>query len=225
MIDAFSKKAWVRPIKDKSADSVVKALKSILREIKDPPIRFIWGDAGKEFVAKKVQDFLKERHIRYYYTFSKIKSTFIERFWRTYFALLQRFMTEKNTLRIVDVLQAFVANYNSSYHSRIGMAPNKVNKSNEMQIWHDMYKKLYNDTPVKKPKFSVDSLVRLSIEKGTFSKGYHSSFGSEIFRVTTVKPGNPNLYYLEDMNHEPISGSVYSQEISLADPVANEYKN
>ena len=43
LIDSFSKKAWCRPIKNKSADSVIKGLKSILREIKGSPVRFLWG--------------------------------------------------------------------------------------------------------------------------------------------------------------------------------------
>ena len=41
VVDAFSKYAWVRPIKDKKATTVVKALNSILKEINDPPVRFL----------------------------------------------------------------------------------------------------------------------------------------------------------------------------------------
>ena len=133
-------------------------------------------------------------------------------------------MTGKNTLRIVDVLQSYVAQYNSSYHHTMGTSANKVTKDNEMQIWHDVYSKLNDDTPSKKPKFSIGSLVRLSSEKAIFSKGYAQSWSSEVFRVVRVKPGNPNLYYLQDLNLEDISGSVYSQELSLADLAANEYK-
>ena len=134
-------------------------------------------------------------------------------------------MTEKNTLRIVDVLPTFVTKYNSTYHHTLKTSPNKVNKDNEMQIWHDVYSKLYDDKPRKKPKFSIGSLVRLSSEKAIFTKGYAQSWSSEIFRVVRVKPGNPNVYYLQDLNSEDIQGSTYSQELSLADLTANEYKN
>ena len=167
--------------------------------------------------------FLESRNIKLYHTYSKIKSSYIERFWRTLFTNIRRYMTERNTLKYYDVLQDFVKLYNSSYHSTIKMAPMDVHKDNEMQIWHSIYKKMFNDeVQVNKPEFNVGDLVRISVEKGIFEKGYEAYWSKEIFKIDRIRPGNPNVYYLKDLKGEDVTGAFYPQELDAADPVANE---
>ena len=76
VIDALSKKMYVRPLKTKSSPDVIKAFSSIVKETKangfNPPILY-WSDQGTEFRSKAFLDYLKSQKIKGYYTFSAIK--------------------------------------------------------------------------------------------------------------------------------------------------------
>ena len=52
---------------------------------------------------------------------------------------LYRYIIYKQSHRYVDKLQDFVKNYNATYHRAIGMAPAKVTKADETNIWWRMY--------------------------------------------------------------------------------------
>ena len=57
-IDVFSKYAHAIPLRDKTGDSVKRALEKIFLE--NIPFN-IQGDAGGEFIGKKVQNYLKTK--------------------------------------------------------------------------------------------------------------------------------------------------------------------
>jgi hypothetical protein len=80
-------------------------------------------------------------------------------------------MTEKNTLKFDDKLEAFTRAYNNTYHSKIRRTPNSITKENEMDIWREIYMPDYQVVNKRKPKFSIDDKVRISSEKITFRKG------------------------------------------------------
>ena len=61
-------------------------------------------------------------------------------------------MTQKDTLRIVDILPQLIASYNNSIHSTLKVSPNSVSAENEMQIFHDVYLKRFKERPKGKPK-------------------------------------------------------------------------
>ena len=94
----------------------------------------------------------------------------MERFNRTLKERLYRYITVKNTLTFLPVLQDLVLGYNRSYHSSIKMAPSKVTASNQEEVWNNLYSKRLNDKRLK-PKFKVNDRVRLNKFR-TFKKGY-----------------------------------------------------
>ena len=55
IVDCFSRYAWSIPLKDKKAETVLNAFKTISRKPKH-----IWVDEGKEFYNKKMDEWLKE---------------------------------------------------------------------------------------------------------------------------------------------------------------------
>ena len=59
VIDIFSKKAWVIPIKNKSAKELFSAFKQLFAESHPRKPTRLQTDAGKEFLNKEVQRFLK----------------------------------------------------------------------------------------------------------------------------------------------------------------------
>ena len=56
-IDLYSKKAWVEPLKNKEASTVVEGMDNILKRMKDTP-RSIRSDRGSEFIDKKFGELL-----------------------------------------------------------------------------------------------------------------------------------------------------------------------
>ena len=214
-IDGFSKKGFARMIKDKTGKSVVRALASIFREMGTPP-RLMYCDQGVEFHNQVVKSFLKTKGCRLYNIYSHIKSSFSERFIRTIYTRIQRYMTERNNLRIVDILPQLVAGYNNSIHSTIKTSPNQVTPENEMQIFHDIYLKRFQEKPKGKPKYHVNDLVRISVEKAKFSKGYNPNFSTEVFRIAEVRSTNPYTYHLTDLNNEKLVGQFYEPELDMA---------
>ena len=78
------------------------------------------------------------------------------------------------------------------------MRPADVSKSNKDQVWVTLYRHVQGEFPIPN--------VRVSKYKNIFDKGYESNFTKEIFKVTKVLRGDPNMYELIDVDNEPIIG-------------------
>jgi len=172
LVDAFTKRLYVRPLKDKTSASMIKAFNSILKEAKAIPI-FLFTDMGSEFRSKPFLQLLKSKGITPYSIYSHIKSSFSERVIRTLFDRLQRFITHRGSNKFIDQLQNFVKSYNNTVHSVTKQRPNDITKDNEYQVWETIFKKYLDerDKPRKGPKFHVGQVVRISRVKLLFEKG------------------------------------------------------
>ena len=113
-IDCFSKYAWAIPIMDKRDDSIIEALKIILKSGRKP--KRLQTDKGTEFLNQKVQAFLREHDIHLFTTQSEKKASIVESFNRTMKGRTYKYFTAKNTYRYVDVLQSLVDGYNNTHH-------------------------------------------------------------------------------------------------------------
>jgi len=172
LVDAFTKRLYVRPLKNKSSASMIKAFNSILKEAKAIPI-FLFTDMGTEFRSKPFLQLLKSKGITPYSIYSHIKSSFSERVIRTLFDRLQRFITHRGTNKFIDQLQNFVKSYNNTVHSVTKRRPNEITKADEYQVWETIFKKYLNDRdkPRNGPKLHVGQVVRISRVKLLFEKG------------------------------------------------------
>ena len=172
VVDAFSKKAYVRMLKNKSSKSMIRAFDSIFREAKTKPLN-LFTDRGKEYTSEAFKTYLKQKQIHSYHIYSYIKSMFSERFIRTLFTKLERYMTERKTFKIDDKIQDFVKAYNNTYHSTIKRSPNQVNKKDEFEIWQIIFADYLKEKQEKQPypKFKVGDIVRISRAKIAFEKG------------------------------------------------------
>ena len=212
VIDVFSKKADVRPLKTKSARAVEDGLKSIFDNWVNP--RFLRTDQGREFTNAIVQNFLKSRKIKFYNTLdTEIKASVIERFNKTLQGKLFRYFTKNKTREYLDVLPKLVKSYNNSYHSSIGTTPNSVNRQNSEKIWLRLYNK---PIPYKKPQFKVGDLIRLSKERRKFDKGYLPRWSKELFSVKKINRTIPVSYTVQDLANEEIKGIFYHAELLKA---------
>ena len=77
VIDIFSKYAWVIPLKDKKAVSIVSAFQIILKESNRKPNK-IWVDKGSEFYNSSFKKWLKDNDIKMYSTNNEGKSVMLK---------------------------------------------------------------------------------------------------------------------------------------------------
>jgi len=143
---------------------------------------------------------------------SEMKASVVERFNRTLKNKMWRYFTFKQSLRYIDVLQDLVNSYNSSYHRSIKNSPNKIKKSNEKETYKILFES--KTLPLVKFLYKKGDKVRISKEKGVFSKGYTPNFSREIFIIDKVIPRFPVVYKLKDLMDEKIEGVFYEQQLN-----------
>ena len=112
-MDTFTKKLYVRPIKDKFAKTVITAFKSILKDMPAVP-KYAHSDSGSEFTSKAFQDFLKSKEIHWYSTFEH--APMAERVIQTIFQRLIRVFAHKNSNSYLKDLPLLVQSYNNTKH-------------------------------------------------------------------------------------------------------------
>ncbi len=217
LIDCFTKKAWLKLLKSKSADNSLKAIKELTSEI-EPKIRTILFDAGTEFKNKKVYSFLEQNKIKIIHPFSEIKAAIAERFNRSLQDLIYRHNTENETFRYVDVIYELLAAYNSRGHRTLQyMTPDEAEKpENAAKVLcalNQYYSKAL--TQRKKPIFKSGQSVRVKNLGGRMSRGYQERFNQEYYKIIEVLERMPiPMYRLQSMNNnEIIKGNFYSNEL------------
>jgi hypothetical protein len=210
-IDVFSKFAWVVPIKDKGAKSMVEAFGKLFDQAGNRQPKRLQTDKGTEFLCKPVKALLKAKGVQHFASNSDKKAAVVERFNRTLKTRIWTYFTAQKTKRYVDVLQRFVDSYNATMHRSIGMAPNKVRQIHTNAIW----KRLYGDGSVapKRRKVEEGQLVRISRWKGNFEKGYMPNWSKETFHVAKVIRQPHTMYELHDKEGEALSGNFYDKEL------------
>lgn len=215
VIDAFTRKAWVRPCKDKTSDEVLSAFKSILTEAKTFPTTLL-ADRGKEVTNKKFLEFCKKNKINYFHNYTSVHAPIVERFNQTFQNKLYKFLSHNETNRYIDNLQDFVDSYNESFHSTIEMTPNEAENSDNNEIINYTLLKKNEKIKNEKPKYEVNQLVRISLQKGAFHRGYKDQSSEEVFNIYKIKTNLPKpLYLLETHNKkEKLTGGFYSNELT-----------
>ena len=133
-----------------------------------------------------------------------------------------KYFYSKGTYNWIDVLDELTKNYNNTKHSSILMKPVDVNRSNKDLAWVTLYGSALGKLPL--PKFRICDTVRVSKYKTIFSKGYEANFTEEIFKVSRVLRGDPNMYEIEDHEDEPIIGMFYEEELSAVNKKDDTYR-
>jgi hypothetical protein len=220
-IDTFSRRAWIRPLPNKSAAVVTVAMKSVLDEIGEPVKRLL-SDSGTEYTAMQFQRLLKEYNIKHTRSTSEVKSPHVERFTGTFKRLMHMYMTENETLKYIDQLDNLLASYNSRFHRSINMSPNMADDPKNRDIVIDVLnRKRYGPIAQKRsksePAFKVGDIVRLKIHPGAFKKGHSEQFTGEMFKIHSIIDTLP-ITQFEVTNYagdEVVRGRFGSSELQL----------
>lgn len=204
VIDCFTKFAWAIPLKSKTGVEVTNALSKIL--LKRVP-KLLQVDNGLEFYNTKFDSLMSKHNIKKYSTYSIMKACIVERFNRTLKSNMFKEFTARGSYKWVSILPSLIDKYNNSKHRTIGMSPNEADNNPSIVT-------LKQRTIVNKiNKFKLNDKVRISTNKGVFTKGYLPNWSTEIFTIVKINKTLPTTYNLEDYTGKPIVGCFYSEEI------------
>jgi len=208
VIDSYSKFLWTRPLKNKTALEVSKAMQSIISKANYSP-KHINSDQGSEFYNKLFKKLMKKYDINHYSTYSTKKAAIAERVIRTLKNLIYKKISIVGNHKWLNLLQSLTAIYNKTKHSTIKMRPIDVRPDTSLDVFTP--KKVI--TPSKRKKMQVGDIVRISRHKGVFSKGYEINWSPELFKIIRVNASNPITFLLNDMDGQPIKGCFYEEEL------------
>ena len=224
-VEILSRYAFSIPVHRKTTKDMTKAVSKLLEEFKERFGRYpktAQFDDGKEFYNVGVKELLKSHDVKYFSTTSSRKAAVVERYNRTLKTSMWKYFYANGSYKWVDVLNELTTNYNQTKHSSILMKPADVNESNKDEVLITLFG--YEQDEYPKPNFSLGETVRVSKYKNIFGKGYEANFTEEIFKITKVLRGNPNMYELEDYESEPIIGKFYESELSAVDKKDDVYR-
>lgn len=214
-IDTFTRKAFMEPCKDKKADTVLNAFKTILQKFKQKPFTLV-ADRGTELRNKEFISFCQRNKINFFHNYTSVHAAYIERFNRTIQNLIYKYLAEFETKRYIDKLEDFLSSYNNRYHRMICMSPNDAeNESNHMSVALAM-EKYRSKTKFVRPKLEIGQLVRIALQKTVFHRGFKEQSNYEVFTVSNIKVklGKP-LYFLETYDKKnKLVGGFYEHELT-----------
>jgi hypothetical protein len=227
IVDVFSRKAFARPMKNKTAKSTFDAFTDIINTSGRSP-QALWVDEGKEFYNSLFEKWVKTNDRRMYSTQGEHKSNIVERFNKTLKTAMWKRFTALNTRRWVDMLPDLIEKYNKRKHSTLKMSPDEASleknkKAVELKV-SDLSVPPYVDK--RKAKFAIGDTVRIARTKGIFEKGYLPNWSIETFTIASIIRSyditQPIMYTLQDWDKKNVEGSFYEQELQK---VSNKLKD
>jgi hypothetical protein len=189
-VDVFSKKADMIPLKDREQTTTTKAFEKILSSMGIP--KTIYSDQGSEFKNASFQKLLDKHNIQIIFALGH--ASFVESFNKTMKNRMMKYMKLKNTDNWSKIVSPVLDAYNNSPHSTTKIAPNKVNKDNEIQVLMNITKRAKKGTY---PKLEVGDNVRVPVIHKQ-KKGYKDSFSMEMHKIEDVNKG---LYTVDGSLH------------------------
>lgn len=191
-IDVFSRLAFVVPLKSKTTTVVNNALEEVF-DITEP--HTIDCDVGSEFISHAFKAMLKERGIdvQYVDVQEHNKLGIVDRFVRTLREKINKYLAMHNTTKYISVLPNIVHNYNSSYHSGIKKAPNKVEDDDEEII--ELTRKKIEKAKEEETIFENGDIVRYIINLSSFQKGTLPKWSKVVHKIISK---NKHSYVLDN---------------------------
>jgi Integrase core domain len=212
-VDGLSKMCFLEALKSKHADEVIRGFKSIMNRTGRNPKKLEF-DHAKEFLSNKLKAFCKGNGIEMFTIRGLQKISTIERLIQTVFRIIERYKTQYNTKRFVHKLRLIEKNYNDSYHRSIKTVPSSVNKSNEMEVFDELYRKHYPKNRSKKEvELTLNSAVLKKVDKKLFEKGRTPTFHPTPHFIEAIKNTKPITYILREEDGNVLTRPYYRREL------------
>lgn len=220
VIDVFSKYAFAIPMKNKNAQTVCKAFRTIIDTSGHTP-KTVQSDRGSEFKNKIFKAFLSARKIKQNFpmTPSPFKASVVEIFNRTLKTKIFRFFTHmkhKNFRRYIDVLPDIMESYNNTKHSATKMKPCDVTHDTVPAVYANMHRKHRTEQRTYSvQKLQPNDYVRVALKKTPLDAGvFKEQWSREYFVIDKVINKLPHkLYKIRDFNGREVNGKFYEQQL------------
>lgn len=221
-IDILSKYVWTAALYTRTGKEMVTAFKQIFEQGRQPTR--IRSDKGGEFANKYVRQLLKKENIGYFVTQNVVKASYAERAIKTIKSRIIRYMTHKQTHRWIDVLSKITESYNNTYHRSIKRSPASVKHKDSVALWNIQYNVLPKPSMkksklnvIKRYKYKVGNLVRISFLRRAFQREYEERWSRELFVINQrfIKENIPQ-YQLKDYSGDLVTGTFYENQLKRA---------
>lgn len=113
VIDIFSKKAYVEPLKKKTAENTTDAMEKIIEQVGER-IRNLHTDNGKEFFNSTMKRLLTQHGINHYSTYTSKKASIVERLIRTIKRKVYMQLSLQHSKKWYDILDKIIHTYNNT---------------------------------------------------------------------------------------------------------------
>lgn len=227
IIDCFSRKIWVMPLRRKTGLDTSQSIQAWLNEINAPNCfasdPFLLVDSGKEFWNRHVQDTLSHVGLELRQAKNIVKAAICERVNKSLQVLIYKYLTHSGETRYIDKLPSLVNTYNNRKHRSLkyltpNQADNPMNAPTVRSVHLLRYSKI-NEKRHKKPKYRVGDKVRVKTyakAPSSARRAYLQQFHGEIFEIERIATRMPiPFYYLKSLNTEDsIEGGFYANELS-----------
>ena len=220
IIDIFTKKVWVYPLRRKSAAEMKRSMQVWLDSLQVKPERLM-SDFGLEFRNREVQNLLRSHHVEWEPARGTMKAAIAERANKTIQILIYKYLSDRETVRYIDVLPQLVSTYNARPHRTLeGLTPDYAdmpeNEAAVQAIAHRRYAEVGRAR--RSPKYKVGDVVRVKTDPHKISqnrRAYAEQYGGEFFTISRINRTLPiPMYYLRSMNtDDEIEGAFYAQEL------------
>ena len=212
ILDVFSRYAWAKPLKNKTASEVANAFRSVFST--GPVCQRMWCDRGKEFYNSTVKKLFAQHGITLNSTHNEPKAMIAERFIRTLRRKIEESFILTDSTVWYNILQNIIDEYNNSPHTHLhGMTPIEARQPKNFNFVYRCQFETKFSQKDRLPRFSVGQKVRISLHKQLFEKGSTASWTEEIFQIRKLVFSDRVLYKLEDLSGKHLKGSYYPEQL------------
>ena len=214
LIDCFTRKIYLAPMKKKDMEHSAAAFEKIFKSFDQFPVNLV-TDGGKEFFNSDVAKVFQNYGINHYKTPTRTrwKASMAERAIQTIKSRLQKYFKLSGKSIWLEVINQIANNYNATPHSSHKIAPQDVNDENRDEV----YKRLYPDKDLTIIcKLKKGYKVRVLREKTDFEKGYLQKWSDEIYTIKDIRQSGGTCWYiLQDHTEKEVKGIWYYYQLNL----------
>lgn len=219
LVDAFSKKAYTKPLITKTAESIFKAFRELYDENR-LDFRTLMTDNGSEFKGK-LELFLKNNDIKHITGIAGRPQSqgIVERLNGTIKNLIYKNQTATDTKGWKNVLDQLIDNYNNSVHRSTGERPDMIDNPTTIEnVATNLRKRVRKSPNVNDPDdIFVGDKVRIKIFKNPLEKASTQNWSKAIYKVERVirsaKPYVRLRYKIADSTGEIVKNNYVRNDL------------
>ena len=205
-IDVFSRKAYVKAMKNKDTSTVINTFTHFLTHKTGPNIRSIIADQDPAWTNDTWLNFMEKENIAFNTNALKDHRALgiIDNFAKRIKLTLNKRFVDTNSTKWTDYIEKVITTYNNQEHRSLGeTTPNKVVKDTKIQEKIQTINDEKAQKNTTKSSFSVgDKVKKNMLINESYPKGTDPKWSEKRFEVTEVKGQrirlNDKTYYLDD---------------------------